>query len=76
MDIQMITDYPKEQLSPPEIAKLLKISRNRVIDWISSGQLAAENVGSEVALRPRYKVAKADLITFVQARLANKAAQP
>jgi excisionase family DNA binding protein len=44
-------------LTPPEVAKRLRVSPERVIAWIRSGRLAAVNVGSGPK-RPRYRVAQ------------------
>jgi excisionase family DNA binding protein len=56
-------------LDPPDVASLLKCSPDTVRDWIRSGQLRASNVAS--GNRPRWKIQRSDLETFLQTRQAD-----
>lgn len=48
-----------------EIAKKLRVNRDKVIDWINSGQLPAINVSSSNSSRPRYRVEESALQQFL-----------
>jgi hypothetical protein len=61
-------------LTPPEIGRRLRVTPERVIGWIKSGQLRACNVG-DGAIRPRWRIAAADLETFLAARGGHTGAQ-
>ena len=43
-------------LIPPQVAKLLKVSPETVLNWIRSGQLKAYNVANLNSRRPRYRI--------------------
>src|SRR4051794_24091311 len=43
-------------LTPPEIAKVLRVSYEKVLGWIRRGELEAVDVGNK--LRPRYRIAR------------------
>lgn len=63
-------------LSPAEVAKVLKVSHDKVLGWINSGQLKASNLNNPGA-RPRYAIAKDDLSEFLKRRQpAPKPAKP
>lgn len=53
-------------LTPPEIARLLRVSPDKVAAWIRSGRLRATNVGA--ASRPRWRVSREDFDTFLDSR--------
>ena len=53
-------------LNPPEIAKSLGVSPERVRGWIAAGQLRASNVGD--AGRPRWKISESDFCDFLNNR--------
>lgn len=55
-------------LTPPEVAKRLRVSPETVIGWIKSGELAAINSGKQGCIRPRYRILEADLQSFIQRR--------
>lgn len=48
-------------LTPSQIAKRLRVRKERVLDWIRKGTLPALNLGTT---RPRFKVRPADLERF------------
>ncbi len=62
--------YAKPQLdvyvTPNEIAKSLRVSRDKVVGWIRRGELVAANVGE--GRLPRYRVSPHYLHEFLKAR--------
>jgi excisionase family DNA binding protein len=54
-------------LTPPMIAKQLRVSPEKVLNWIRKGDLRAINV-SDGNCRPRYRVAPEDLDEFLKRR--------
>ena len=60
----------KSMYTPPQIAKLLKVSNEKVLTWIRNGELAAFNAATRPdSQRPRYRVTPEALQAF-QARRA------
>lgn len=59
-----IAGETKERWTPPELAKHLGVSADKVRGWIQRGELPATNVASRPRGRPRYVVLKADLEIF------------
>jgi len=55
-------------LSPPAIAKQLRVSRDTVLGWIRSGELTAVDLASPGSTRPRYRIDQADLRAFLLRR--------
>ena len=53
-------------LTSREVAKLLRVSPDKVLGWIRRGQLKAVNVSNRV--RPQYRVGQDDLDAFLAAR--------
>jgi excisionase family DNA binding protein len=53
-------------LTPPEIAKLLRVSNEKVYGWIRRGDLRAVNVGNKT--RPRFRIAREHLDSFLESR--------
>jgi excisionase family DNA binding protein len=49
--------------TPPEVAKLMRVSRDKVLDWIRDGQLPALNV-AKPGRRPRYRITDEGLELF------------
>lgn len=54
-------------MTPPEIAKLLRVSPDKILGWIRSGRLKAVNLGNGYC-RPRYRVSRESLETFLNLR--------
>lgn len=54
--------------TPPEIAVEMGIRPETVVGWIKSGELPAIDVSRPNALRPRFKVRRADLERFWEGR--------
>jgi excisionase family DNA binding protein len=61
-----MTPSPEPYLTPPEIAKLLRVSPEKVLGWIRRAELRAVNVGN--GTRPRYRVSREWLDAFLQVR--------
>ena len=56
-------------LSVREVAALRAVKPHKVLHWIVSGELHAEDVASDLAKRPRYKIYPRDLENFFRRRL-------
>lgn len=54
-------------LTPPEIARRLRVSVDRVRGWLARGELRGCNVG-DGPRRPRWRVAEYDLQAFLAGR--------
>lgn len=55
-----------EALTPPQIAKQLRVSHDKVLDWIRRGELKASNLAT--GARPRYVVTPDELAAFLKRR--------
>lgn len=53
-----------DSLTPPQVARLLKVNPDKVLTWIRSGKLHAVNVTVKPGGRPRYRIAMSDLEAF------------
>jgi hypothetical protein len=62
------TAMPQRNLTPPEIAEQFRVSTNKVIAWIRSGELRALYLASRGCKRPRYSVTPEDLEAFKRSR--------
>lgn len=62
-----------ELLTPPMIAKLCRVGRDKVHGWIRSGDLVAMDLSSPGSTRPRYRIDPADLRAFLLRRQVNAA---
>jgi excisionase family DNA binding protein len=59
-------------LTPPEVAKRLGVSKNKIYAWIKSGELPAVNVTARPGSRPRYLITESDLTVFQEKRRTAK----
>lgn len=59
--------------TPSQAAKALRVSRNRIMAWIRSGQLAASNLGDGSA--PRYRIAESAISDFLERRAVKPASK-
>jgi excisionase family DNA binding protein len=59
-------------LTPPQLAKRLGVSPDKVCVWIRRGELRAVNVADRPNGRPRWRIAPLDIATFE----ARRSAQP
>ncbi|MEX2171394.1 MAG: helix-turn-helix domain-containing protein [Pirellulales bacterium] len=66
------SDRADSPLNPPQIAKQLRVSPAKVIEWIKSGQLKASNIAT--GTRPRFVVQRSELDRFLQVRQPDLAA--
>jgi excisionase family DNA binding protein len=57
-------------LTPPECAQLLRVDPHTVANWISNGELRASNLARRGSTRPRWRIHRADLESFLAARAA------
>lgn len=53
-------------LTPPEVAKMLRVSAEKVLGWIRQGELKAVNVS--LRTRPRYRISRKSLDDFLRLR--------
>jgi excisionase family DNA binding protein len=60
----------RKWFTPPQIAKQLGVSADKVVGWIRAGEIRAINVAARPGGRPRFRVGEADLIAFEQRRSA------
>jgi excisionase family DNA binding protein len=51
-------------LTPAEIATRLRVSPDKILQWIHNGEIAAINVAKNVTGRPRFRIHIADLAAF------------
>jgi excisionase family DNA binding protein len=63
-------------LTPNELAKVLRVSPDRVRNWIIRGELGAVNVGDTMSGKPRYVVLPHHLAEFTRQRTAGAPAKP
>lgn len=58
------------RLTPPEIAELLRVGRDKVFGWIRSGELRATNLAARLGGRPRWSISPEALAEFESRRTA------
>jgi excisionase family DNA binding protein len=63
-------------ITPPQIAKRLNVSPDKVRGWIAKGELNATNVATGKGGRPRYRVSETDLADFQKKRQPSKPSAP
>ena len=66
MDMKTTGQSAHSYLTPPGIAKLLRVASDKVHGWIRRGELRAVNVGDGV--RARYRVSQESLDAFLKSR--------
>ena len=64
----MALDEIEKVLTPPEVARLLRVDPHTVIAWIRGGELRAVNVARRESRRPRFRVFAKDLEEFARKR--------
>jgi excisionase family DNA binding protein len=57
------------RLTPPELARALRVDVHTILRWIRDGHLRAVNVGTP-GKRPRWRIDPADVAVFEAARAA------
>jgi excisionase family DNA binding protein len=55
-------------MTAPEAAQVLRVKPDRLRGWIERGELPAANLGDKT--RPRYRIARSDLLLFLERRSA------
>jgi excisionase family DNA binding protein len=63
-------------LTPPQVAKRLGVSPDKILDWIRKGELHATNVATTRAGRPRYRISEEDLTIFQRTRQPSRPPAP
>ena len=66
----------RDYMTPPTVARLLGVAHDKVLQWITSGELRAVNLAARSGGRPRYHVAQADLESFLQTRAVTPTPKP
>lgn len=64
------TSSSSTRLTAPEVAKLLRVSPEKIRGFILRGELLAANVAERLGGRPRWRISPADLDAFLAARSA------
>lgn len=67
---------PARGYTPREVARVLRVSPDRVRAWILSGELGAINTAGRRCGKPRYVVLPQHLAEFARARSAGPTAKP
>jgi len=70
--VNIPTDRP---LTVPEVAKMLRVRRDKVLTWIRSNRLRGFNVAEQENGRPKYRVNQADLEAFMVQRAVTQPAR-
>jgi excisionase family DNA binding protein len=63
-------------MTPREVARYLRVSRDRVLTWIRTGQLGAISTAPTRAGRPRYVVLPCHLAEWEQAQRVRPPPKP
>jgi excisionase family DNA binding protein len=58
-----------QPLTVPEVAKFLRVRRDKVLAWIRSGRLRGFNVAEKETGRPKYRVSPEELEAFINVRM-------
>ena len=66
LEAPAVSTDERDTFTPPEVAKLLKVSPDKVLGWIRDKQLKASNLSN--GHRPRWAVSKADLELFLKTK--------
>ena len=60
---------PADQpMTVPEVARILRVRRNKVLAWIKTSALKAVNITERVGGRPKYRIRRDDLDAFLTLR--------
>lgn len=65
-----------EAMTPRQVARRYHVGVHKVLTWIATGQLAAVNVATDLARRPRWIVMADALTQFEQRRAASPSTPP
>ena len=62
--------------TPPAVGELLGVKASKVLGWIGRGELAAVNVAQNLSSRPRWRIGREALDTFLAARGNRERSKP
>jgi hypothetical protein len=71
-----VQDRPVAGLTPNELAKVLRVSPDRVRGWIKSGHLGAINTATSLCGRPRFVILPHHLAQFEKSRYGGPTPKP
>jgi excisionase family DNA binding protein len=63
----------RRTLTPPEAARQIGVSADKILAWIKAGELRAWNSALRAGGRPRWRIDVADLAAFEASRAATAA---
>lgn len=63
---------PEFGITIPKLARLIKVSTNKLHSLIESGDLQAVNLAVQAGGRPRWRIFQADLDEFLALRATNR----
>jgi transposase len=72
----MSTLSDAETLTPPEVARILRVSSEKVIGWLLAGELEGFDAATKRGGRPRYRITREALADFQRRRSAAVDAKP
>jgi hypothetical protein len=70
--LQASRENPYAKLTPPQLARRLRVSPDKVLTWIKSGELRAVNVATNPKGRPRFVIDPNDVEAFEARRSVHK----
>ena len=62
------------KFTPPQLARRLRVSPDKILTWIKAGELRAVNIGTNPRGRPRYLIDLKDVESFEARRSVGKPA--
>ncbi|MEX2214006.1 MAG: helix-turn-helix domain-containing protein [Phycisphaeraceae bacterium] len=62
----------QDALTPPQVAEALGVNPTKIIDFIRSGELRAVNLARRESRRPRWRILRTDLETFIAGRSSQR----
>ena len=60
----------REYLTPPEVGEILGVGHNKILDWVHAGELRAVDLSTSRGKRPRWRISRHDLESFLARRSA------
>lgn len=72
----MPSDTPGRGYTTGDVAALLRVGQDKIVNWIRRGDLRAVNVSSALTGRPRYIVLPDHLEEFLRCRSAAEPPKP
>jgi hypothetical protein len=72
----LVADTRERGYTPNELAKVLRVSPDRIRAWIKAGQLGAIDTSTIRCRRPRYVILPHHLAEFKRRRAAGPAPKP